>query len=527
MHITLSMLAELLKEQYPSVQFEQPYLSPIKGVTFEPFSEQDMSPNNLYLIKNGTSSPKVIKGMQYLIIGEADDKFDGISYLNLPEGTKEFALINHINALLLKFMNWENALLYSVSRDRSIQALVDLSRDIFENPILVYDTSLRLLEKEPEELLKLGQYWQPTSERVYLGLQSIEMLKETGLMERCKHEKGAFFFYNVSQFLPGLNQEYKCNVLVCGIDIKDTRIGYIHIPMTSKPLSNYHLRLVETLAFCIGQVLKYNIQLSQINSDPTDVFITEICIGKNMSNLYVNHQLKRLGWKRHDPYSVMAIRARDNGKDYLEQTETYCSSLIKIFPDSQISTIDKDIIMVTHNKTFQSANTSEKDETRLILEQNNLHCGCSITFDYFIDIPNYYIQASEAVKLCTTDDRFYPVALYSDHIPEHMSKMFSKKFESVHFIHPAVRLIAKYDFNHQADLLDTLNSYLLNNRSYELCCQELFIHKSTLQYRLDKIRKIAGDESFDSTNKLSILLSILLISYGGIKKQSFRKKKQE
>lgn len=116
--------------------------------------------------------------------------------------------------------------------------------------------------------------------------------------------------------------------------------------------------------------------------------------------------------------------------------------------------------------------------------------------------------------MCKENDSFYPVAFYEDHIPDHVINIFAQYFELGKFIHPAVHILAEYDAEHEYSLLETLLEYLINDRSYNLCSEKLHIHKSTLKYRLNKIRDIAGDVCFNPKARLGVLLSITMMLSG-------------
>ena len=55
-----------------------------------------------------------------------------------------------------------------------------------------------------------------------------------------------------------------------------------------------------------------------------------------------------------------------------------------------------------------------------------------------------------------------------------------------------IRAFREHDRAHRTEYLPTLRAYLENNRSTTAAAAALFIHKTTLFYRLEQMEKLAG-----------------------------------
>jgi sugar diacid utilization regulator len=67
--------------------------------------------------------------------------------------------------------------------------------------------------------------------------------------------------------------------------------------------------------------------------------------------------------------------------------------------------------------------------------------------------------------------------------------------ESVeHFVHSWLGRLVDYDADHGTDLVDTLRAYLALGGSYDITARSLAVHRSTLKYRLRRIREISGHD---------------------------------
>ena len=76
--------------------------------------------------------------------------------------------------------------------------------------------------------------------------------------------------------------------------------------------------------------------------------------------------------------------------------------------------------------------------------------------------------------------------------------------------HDALSLLAAYDEQHSANLVETLRTYLSCACSATAAAEALFVHRSTLPYRLDRIAEIGGVDLTDPDVRFHLELSLRL-----------------
>ena len=77
--------------------------------------------------------------------------------------------------------------------------------------------------------------------------------------------------------------------------------------------------------------------------------------------------------------------------------------------------------------------------------------------------------------------------------------------------HNAVVRLHKYDISNGTSFMATLEAYLMHNKSLLKTANKLFIHKNTMTYRLKCIEKIVKMDLNDPDERLSILLSCIIL----------------
>jgi DNA-binding PucR family transcriptional regulator len=73
-----------------------------------------------------------------------------------------------------------------------------------------------------------------------------------------------------------------------------------------------------------------------------------------------------------------------------------------------------------------------------------------------------------------------------------------------------------YDHEHGADLVKTLTRYLDSGGNYDQTARVLNIHRSTLRYRLGRIRELAGCDLQDVETRLNLHLATRVLGVVGV-----------
>ena len=74
-----------------------------------------------------------------------------------------------------------------------------------------------------------------------------------------------------------------------------------------------------------------------------------------------------------------------------------------------------------------------------------------------------------------------------------------------------VLTLKKYDEKNETSLYNTLYIYLKNDKNIMKTSRELFIHRSTLFYRLERIKKLTNIDYEDFISQMYILFSYFLL----------------
>lgn len=77
-----------------------------------------------------------------------------------------------------------------------------------------------------------------------------------------------------------------------------------------------------------------------------------------------------------------------------------------------------------------------------------------------------------------------------------------------------VRPLAEYDRERRSDLVRTLRVYFASGANTSSAADRLFLHRNSMLYRLERIRKLTGLDPRDHRVALALQLGLLAIERG-------------
>ncbi|MBR0409892.1 MAG: PucR family transcriptional regulator ligand-binding domain-containing protein [Eubacterium sp.] len=82
--------------------------------------------------------------------------------------------------------------------------------------------------------------------------------------------------------------------------------------------------------------------------------------------------------------------------------------------------------------------------------------------------------------------------------------------------------LIQYDKKHDSQFLETLENYLTLEGSFMAMSEKMFIHRNTLMYRMNRIKKLLGTDLTTSEEKLSYQIACLIMHMGQIPDATLR-----
>lgn len=142
---------------------------------------------------------------------------------------------------------------------------------------------------------------------------------------------------------------------------------------------------------------------------------------------------------------------------------------------------------------------------------------CSSLTDY----PRAWRGCRRALELCQAVGKTGPVNLGELGAYAFLISL-ENRGESRAFVEDHLGELLRYQEKRQTELIPTIRAYFQNNGSLEATAKQLFIHVSTLRYRLRRIQELTGLDLDDPDTRFSLQLALTLLTLTELPEQRTR-----
>lgn len=136
---------------------------------------------------------------------------------------------------------------------------------------------------------------------------------------------------------------------------------------------------------------------------------------------------------------------------------------------------------------------AQHDRTAFVafLERNRLQATLSNVFRDLWDSPHAFALTKKVQRVA---HRFRTRLLECEHAQFHIlaNLLEENDYDIADFCHPAISFLVEFDRKNNTQLLRTLQVYLEGKTQIDSVAESLYIHRSTLFYRLKKIKELTG-----------------------------------
>lgn len=149
-------------------------------------------------------------------------------------------------------------------------------------------------------------------------------------------------------------------------------------------------------------------------------------------------------------------------------------------------------------------------------KNNNIKIGLGYRYHDLLDSSRAYEQGRAAINFGShiNPDRFF--YLYDDYALYHLLDEVNLDHDLRRYCHPKLMELIDYDKTYETSYTLTLYVLILSNARQAVAAKRLFIHRSTMQYRMDKIMEITGGMDFQDVRTLTrLFLSYSILIHTG------------
>ena len=511
MKLNLTVIRERLPEGFRTQHFgpEDKELDLGRPILFEPGDK--IQPGGFYVARSAQLPSETLPSDVSLVCVGSHipvEWMDGESrVLLVTSGTSVSTVFNAVQAIYDRFDGFENALLQALAKSPypDLKTVVGIGADMLGNNVYVNDSRLNIIYNAKVVVDEEGNQTVATSDVPYpLDLESRELIRLDSRLNRVKAEAYAVSYDSPSEWVRG-TQNYCQNTLFEG-----RYLGAIWIADEVRPFGECDFELAKIF---FGYYEKaYFRSMARFSSSES---LQDTALGKLVANEPLSaEEYEALTCKPSESWYCFRLKARSGERslppDYM------CSTLETIFPTNVNAVLSgQDVIGLLRlsNKVEDQADVRDfySDFSELVSRMNYAG-GCSNAFRELDRFSIFFLEAtyaaqqalqSDAGGICTFTSQLLPYMLYE----------CSGKLPAEALYSPGLQRLIDYDATRGTELLKTLDTYLRNESSIPRTSEQLFIHRSSLMKRLDRIQKVTGDDLGDPDVRLYYRMCFALWSH--------------
>ncbi len=505
--ITLRVLADyFLAEGTEGVELESRRDVQLDGIQILT-GNISQKPGTLYICQEGElPAPERRKaGAAFVVQGEreAAGPNPACSILWVRYDGPFLDFVNEIQAVWDRYGRLRERMMEIAAGDGSLEDVCELAMEHFQNPAFIHDEYFNILaSKEVTEDSFHFDYNQSTDSFT----ESIELIN---LFRTDKNYKKTL------QTVGGqiYSSEFSENDALYA-NLWDEGLYRGRIVVTQQESAVRAVQKGEICCFAelaLEIMKRRNIRNDNERQRLREIF-EEIAEGRQVEAADLQSSVQKLGWDISDSYIAGCIVASDEEITRLS-VKTICSDIERKISGILAFSCGGCIYFLLNLSISEAGLEDFRSKMSYIIREGLLKAGISTAFHHLTQCGEYFVQALGALEY---GRHYRPTDWYHEFqtyllpcwLREGTSRFGLDLMEA-----PAIRLLKKYDREHETELCPTLETFLNCERSCTLASQVLKIHRSTLLYRLKRITELTGLNLDDQDTRFYLNLSFYAEKY--------------
>lgn len=288
--------------------------------------------------------------------------------------------------------------------------------------------------------------------------------------------------------------------------------GYIALLEINKKITETDLQILQMISAVIAVKFTNKAMISRALGDLENEFIKELFLGKVPSETMAFNQSQSLGWNIRKWFIVLEIRTKSKSKNLSEKLYILENEIKRIVPFCIYSFNNKKSYCIISFDDKKNLTNIYKKLAKIITREE-LICSAGNAVDRLILINKSYEQSKRTgeivdyIKKINPNKLFYlynEIAIYDMMINLNKMKLISGITSS------SLSLLQEIDEKEGSEYIITLRNFFDNNQSISATANAMYLHRNTISYRLNKIRKIIEDDFDNPLVRLHMYISFII-----------------
>lgn len=437
-----------------------------------------------------------------VFVGEPRESAGLSNWLSVPRNWSTQHVFNAVLAIFVRYQKWEDDLAALIEGNSTVGDLIEASVPIFSNTILVHDSDFRIIAaKAPSGAPDIKSFYSTLSETGAFPENFLEAFTDQRDFLESMNDTDPGFWYD---------RAFESASSYINVCITDNYYLRICVDSTMSPQYSGDLVKLKVLAAYVKK-LYTQLPVGQVGQTPDlDGSLMAILDGAYVDEEDIVQRMHWRGWSHEDVF-ICAKVVVGGGVFDAYRLKSICDRFLGIYSDSCTFAYKGHVVIVenlTRSNLLEREFVAHLSES---LRENALCGGVSNAFGEIFSLDKMYRQAD--IALSYADEKNAECLSVFENVALNYLIDSANGDLAVEYIVPRpLFLLMDYDKHHKSNLVDTLRVVLDNKANFTKCCEELFIHRSTLSYRIERIEAITGADFDDAETRLYYQIALRMLN---------------
>ena len=414
--------------------------------------------------------------------------------------------INHIDSLL---DHYYIRLADLLTRDVEISEIEGVANQILGNPMIITDETYKVIAYSQNCEVD-DPIWLTIVENTYCPSEIVKMTDYNHFWKRLRNT-GQPLFVDSDKFSPYIRRA------VAEIQTAGKTKGYIALLERYKRITDIDLKVLQMVAKLIGIKFKEKNVVSKALRKLEADFVSDLLKGKLKNEKMTINRALSLNWAIENWYTVLNVHGKYD--QYIgSMVEKVKHKFSDLFSFCACSFNGENAFYIIGHEDKSKFHKDGKEIIEKIMTEHKLigHVGSS--FQSLNEISKSYQQ---------TVNSYHILQLYTEKITQKALYCYSEmavldlllKLGQLidgndEYISKPLLTLMNVDQKEGTEYVQTLEQFFNHNQNVASTATTMYLHRNTINYRLNKIREIL-DEDFDHPSiRLHLHISIILKNLG-------------
>ncbi len=398
-----------------------------------------------------------------------------------------------------KLQSDKQLLMEALNSGNGLQNLVDIAYGMLKSPIIVVDSAYKILamtsaviDSRPdlEQQRQLG----------HMMDDNLKSLRQEQIYEKTRRIK--YPYYSIEP----MTKVGWLNTLIYVFGIEAAEMGVME---QDHDFTHYDYELTHFLSQLISHELQKNDFYKNNQALMHSTLLADL-LGGRLRDATSMTRIRQLGWTLTDTMYVLTIFDRNYGV-FDHKAQVICDQIHRMYMNSRWVIFESKIVFLLSMGKDDEENSAGWSPLREYLSTNKLTAAVSDRFSELFAVRWKFAQCEAAYNLGTQLNPGSELYFYKDFQVHHIGSVVLKEQPASVLFHPGVIAMDKYDRENKTEFVATLKQYFRQINDPGTAAKNLYIHKNTLFYRINKAKELFDLDMNDGYERLRMYITMIFM----------------